>query len=84
MSRRGLAYAVTSVGLVSAAQPLSRAYSLLSLSYPLVYLFAALLPGLGASLSAGKIFGVILVVAGVVLINARRTQPVGLSRSPTS
>jgi undecaprenyl phosphate-alpha-L-ara4N flippase subunit ArnF len=121
---RGLAYAMTSVALVSAAQlvmrwsmtrlpriealpiasqgvqwlpmgllilgiawyaasllcwlraleslPLGRAYSLLSLSYPLVYLFAALLPGLGGSLTVGKTLGVILVVAGVVLINARQ------------
>ena len=51
--------------------PLNRAYSLLSLSYPLVYLSAAFLPGLGGSLSAGKTGGVILIVAGVLLINAR-------------
>jgi undecaprenyl phosphate-alpha-L-ara4N flippase subunit ArnF len=51
--------------------PLNRAYSLLSLSYPLVYLLAAVLPGLGGSLSAGKTFGVVLVVSGVMLINAR-------------
>ena len=57
-----------------ATLPLNRAYSLLSLSYPLVYLCAALLPGLGGSLSAGKTCGVILVVLGVVLINARQAQ----------
>lgn len=56
--------------------PLNRAYSLLSLSYPLVYLCAALLPGLGGSLSAGKTCGVILVMLGVVLINARRLPPI--------
>ena len=55
--------------------PLNRAYSLLSLSYPLVYLSAALLPGLGGSLSTGKTCGVILVMLGVVLINARRVPP---------
>lgn len=51
--------------------PLNRAYSLLALSYPLVYLSAAFLPGLGGSLSTGKTCGVILIVAGVLLINAR-------------
>jgi len=55
--------------------PLNRAYSMLSLSYPLVYLCAALLPGLGGSLSVGKTCGVILVVLGVVLINARPMPP---------
>jgi undecaprenyl phosphate-alpha-L-ara4N flippase subunit ArnF len=55
--------------------PLNRAYSLLSLSYPLVYLSAALLPGLGGSLSAGKTGGVILILAGVLLINARPAAP---------
>lgn len=54
---------------------LNRAYSMLSLSYPLVYLCAALLPGLGGSLSAGKTCGVILVVLGVVLINWRPMAP---------
>ena len=55
--------------------PLNRAYSMLSLSYPLVYLCAAWLPGFGGSLSVGKTCGVILVVLGVVLINARSTPP---------
>lgn len=54
-----------------ARMPLGRAYSLLSLSYPIVYVAAALLPGLGGSLSIGKTTGVVLVVMGVVLINAR-------------
>lgn len=56
--------------------PLNRAYALLSLSYALVYLGAALLPGLGGSMSTGKTFGVLLVVSGVTLINAR-PSPVG-------
>lgn len=51
--------------------PLGQAYSLLSLSYALVYVAAALLPGLGGTLSIGKTIGVMLVVTGVVLINAR-------------
>jgi undecaprenyl phosphate-alpha-L-ara4N flippase subunit ArnF len=61
--------------------PLNRAYSMLSLSYPLVYLCAAWLPGLGGSLSAGKTFGVILVVLGVVLINARPAPPGNSTRA---
>lgn len=60
---------------------LNRAYSMLSLSYPLVYLCAALLPGLGGSLSAGKTCGVILVVLGVVLINWRPLAPADSPRS---
>jgi len=60
--------------------PLNRAYSMLSLSYPLVYLCAAWLPGLDGSLSVGKTCGVILIVLGVVLINARPVAPA----SPTS
>ena len=56
-----------------ASLPLNRAYSLLSLSSALVYLGAALLPGLGGSLSVGKTLGVLLVISGVILVNARRT-----------
>lgn len=54
-----------------ARMPLGQAYSLLSLSYPLVYVAAALLPGFGGSLSLGKTVGVALVVLGAMLINAR-------------
>lgn len=62
--------------------PLARAYSLLSLSYPLVYFLAALLPGMGAHPSPAKTFGVALVVVGVVLVNAGRGQPAGLAADP--
>ncbi|QRY81482.1 4-amino-4-deoxy-L-arabinose-phosphoundecaprenol flippase subunit ArnF [Pseudomonas sp. PDNC002] len=55
--------------------PLSRAYSLLSLSYALVYLGAAWLPGFGEPLSLPRTLGVALVIAGVVCINAPRRQP---------
>ena len=41
----------------------------------MVYLCSAWLPGLGGSLSAGKTAGVLLVMAGVVLINARGGEP---------
>lgn len=52
--------------------PLSRAYSLLSLSYALVYLGAAWLPGLGEPLNLSRTLGVGLVIAGVMLINTPR------------
>ncbi|XAH22664.1 4-amino-4-deoxy-L-arabinose-phosphoundecaprenol flippase subunit ArnF [Xylophilus sp. GW821-FHT01B05] len=55
--------------------PLNRAYSLLALSYPLVYVGAALLPGLGGSLSLGRTLGVLLILLGVLLVNARRASP---------
>jgi len=54
--------------------PLSRAYSLLSLSYALVYLGAAVLPGLGEPLSLPRTLGVALVIAGVIAINAPRRR----------
>ncbi len=51
--------------------PLNRAYPILSLSYALVYLASALLPALEGSFSVRKSIGVVLVLAGVTLINAR-------------
>jgi undecaprenyl phosphate-alpha-L-ara4N flippase subunit ArnF len=51
--------------------PLNRAYPILALSYALVYLASALLPGLDGSLSVRKSLGVALVLLGVTLINAR-------------
>lgn len=51
---------------------LSRAYSLLSLSYALVYLGAAVLPGFGEHLNLLKSLGLGLVIAGVLMINAPR------------
>lgn len=53
--------------------PVSRAYSILSLSYASVYLASALLPGFDGSLSLRKSIGVVLVFAGVTLINVRRS-----------
>jgi len=49
--------------------PLGRAYSLLSLSYALVYLLAASLPLFDESFSFGKSLGVALVMLGVITIN---------------
>lgn len=56
--------------------PLGRAYSLLSISYALVYLGAALLPGFHESLTLSKTLGVLLVVLGVLTINSPRRPPI--------
>jgi undecaprenyl phosphate-alpha-L-ara4N flippase subunit ArnF len=53
--------------------PLSRAYSLLSLSYALVYLIAACLPFFHEAFTVSRTVGVSLIVAGVLTINFRRT-----------
>ena len=52
--------------------PLSRAYSLLSISYALVYLLAALLPFFNETLTVTRTVGVTLIVLGVMTINMRR------------
>ena len=69
-----LAYALSLLCWLGALKylPLGRAYSLLSISYALVYLGAATLPGFGEALSPLGTLGVALVVAGVVTINAPR------------
>jgi undecaprenyl phosphate-alpha-L-ara4N flippase subunit ArnF len=51
--------------------PLGRAYSLLSISYALVYLLAASLPLFNESFSFTKSLGVALVMLGVITINTR-------------
>ena len=53
--------------------PLGRAYSLLSISYALVYLLAASLPIFHESFTFSKTLGVTLVILGVLIINSRRT-----------
>ena len=53
--------------------PLGRAYSLLSISYALVYLLAASLPLFNESFTLSKTLGVTLVILGVLTINSRRT-----------
>lgn len=53
--------------------PLSRAYSLLSLSYGLVYLLAGFLPFFHETLSVPRTLGVTLIVLGVVTINFQRS-----------
>lgn len=69
-----LAYALSLLCWLGALRhlPLGRAYSLLSISYALVYLGAAVLPGFGESLSLLKTLGVGLVIAGVLAINSPR------------
>ncbi|AUG02286.1 4-amino-4-deoxy-L-arabinose-phospho-UDP flippase [Pseudomonas sp. 09C 129] len=51
--------------------PLGRAYSLLSVSYALVYLLAASLPLFNEPFSLSKTLGVALVILGVITINSR-------------
>ncbi|MFP3515446.1 4-amino-4-deoxy-L-arabinose-phosphoundecaprenol flippase subunit ArnF [Pseudomonas sp. SIMBA_077] len=53
--------------------PLGRAYSLLSVSYALVYLLAASLPVFHENFTFSKTLGVALVILGVLTINSRRT-----------
>ncbi|RMR01974.1 putative 4-amino-4-deoxy-L-arabinose-phosphoundecaprenol flippase subunit ArnF [Pseudomonas syringae pv. helianthi] len=52
--------------------PLSRAYSLLSISYALVYTLAAALPFFNETFTVSKTVGVTLIVTGVLTINLRR------------
>lgn len=68
-----LAYALAMFSWLAALRdlPLSRAYSLLSISYALVYVLAATLPLFHEDFSLTKSLGVALVVLGVITINAR-------------
>ncbi|WP_314384431.1 4-amino-4-deoxy-L-arabinose-phosphoundecaprenol flippase subunit ArnF [Pseudomonas brenneri] len=69
-----LAYALSMLCWLGALQhlPLGRAYSLLSISYVLVYLLAASLPGFHEPFSLSRTLGVALVILGVLTINSRR------------
>lgn len=68
-----LAYALSMLCWLMALRdlPLGRAYSLLSISYALVYLLAATLPVFNEAFSLGKTLGVALVILGVITINSR-------------
>lgn len=68
-----LAYALSMFSWLVALRdvPLGRAYSLLSFSYALVYLLAAVLPMFNEDFSLSKSLGVALVILGVITINAR-------------
>ena len=70
-----LAYALSMLCWLGALKhlPLGRAYSLLSISYALVYLLAASLPAFHESFTLAKTLGVTLVILGVLTINFRRT-----------
>lgn len=68
-----LAYALSMLCWLLALRdvPLGRAYSLLSISYALVYLLAASLPLFNEAFSLSKSLGVALVILGVITINSR-------------
>lgn len=61
--------------------PLSRAYSLLSISYAAVYVLAALLPFFNETLTVARTVGVTLIVLGVVTINLRRSASTATTAS---
>lgn len=62
--------------------PLGRAYSLLSISYALVYLLAASLPLFDEQFSLSKSLGVALVILGVITINSRPARVSELRSAP--
>ncbi|MDY7533355.1 4-amino-4-deoxy-L-arabinose-phosphoundecaprenol flippase subunit ArnF [Pseudomonas sp. Bout1] len=62
--------------------PLGRAYSLLSISYALVYLLAASLPVFNEYFSLSKTAGVALVILGVLTINSRRASTTSPRNAP--
>ena len=68
-----LAYALSMLSWLLALRdlPLGRAYSLLSISYALVYLLAASLPLFHEDFSLSKSLGVALISLGVITINSR-------------
>lgn len=71
-----VAYALSMLCWLAALRdlPLGRAYSLLSISYALVYLLAASLPLFNESFSFTKSLGVALVMLGVITINSRPSR----------
>ncbi|MGY2439519.1 4-amino-4-deoxy-L-arabinose-phosphoundecaprenol flippase subunit ArnF [Pseudomonas sp. SDO52101_S400] len=79
-----LAYALSMLCWLAALRdlPLGRAYSLLSISYALVYLLAASLPLFNESFSFTKSLGVALVMLGVITINTRPAKVPDLRSAP--
>ncbi|MGA5653880.1 4-amino-4-deoxy-L-arabinose-phosphoundecaprenol flippase subunit ArnF [Rahnella contaminans] len=56
--------------------PLNRAYTLLSLSYALVYIAAVTLPWFNESISLTKTLGGLLILSGVWLIHSKPVKDV--------
>ena len=79
-----LAYALSMLCWLGALKhlPLGRAYSLLSISYALVYLLAASLPVFNEDFSISKTLGVALVILGVLVINSRRASATSPRNAP--
>lgn len=79
-----LAYAVSMFTWLAALRdlPLGRAYSLLSISYALVYVLAAGLPLFNETFSFSKTLGVALVILGVITINSRPVHAPTFRRTP--
>lgn len=79
-----LAYAVSMFTWLAALRdlPLGRAYSLLSISYALVYVLAASLPLFNETFSFSKTLGVALVILGVITINSRPVHAPTFRRTP--
>ena len=69
-----VAYALSMLCWLAALRdlPLGRAYSMLSISYALVYVLAACLPAFNEHFSLFRTLGVTLVILGVLTINSRR------------
>ena len=78
------AYALSMLCWLAALRdlPLGRAYSLLSISYALVYLLAASLPLFSEAFSLTKSLGVALVILGVITINSRPARAPELRSAP--
>ena len=79
-----LAYGLSMLSWLAALRdlPLGRAYSLLSISYALVYLLAASLPLFNEAFSLSKSLGVALVILGVITINSRPALASELRSAP--
>ena len=79
-----IAYALSMLCWLGALKhlPLGRAYSLLSISYALVYLLAASLPVFNEHFSLSKTLGVALVILGVLVINSRRASAASARNAP--
>jgi len=79
-----IAYALSMLCWLGALKhlPLGRAYSLLSISYALVYLLAACLPVFNEHFSLSKTLGVALVILGVLVINSRRASVASPRNAP--